>query len=76
MFVLLSGSIKLRFRNIKNKSHEMLEITEPSVIKIPPFTTHSIEALSDISILECNSIADIQNDRIREEVILEVCEED
>ena len=71
IFLLLTGEIELKYRNINNKAHNTIKITEPSIIKVNAFTTHSMEALSDFSILECNSILDIQNDRIKEDVVLQ-----
>jgi hypothetical protein len=71
IFVLLSGKIKLRYRHIEEEQHSEVEIAEPSTISISPKVTHSIEAVEDFCILECNSIEDIQEDRIRENVILE-----
>ena len=43
-------------------------IQAPAVIEISPYVTHKVEALCDFILLECNSIKDIQNDRIRDEV--------
>ena len=68
MFVLLSGEIKLHYRHINSNSHSFIKVQQPSVIKIVPYVTHSIEALTDILMLECNSIEDIQEDRIKENV--------
>lgn len=67
-FVLISGEIELGYRHIEEKTHQTIQITQPSIIKIKPLVTHSIKALTDMIILECNSIADIQNDRFREQV--------
>jgi len=70
LFVLLSGKIIFRYRHIEDSKHEEVEITEPSVIEVFPQVTHSVEAVDDIFMLECNSIADIQDDRHREDVIV------
>lgn len=70
-FVLLSGRITLRFRHVDDKQHTILQIDKPSVIKVKPYVTHSVEAMTDICMLECNAIKDIQNDRYRLAVINE-----
>jgi hypothetical protein len=70
LFVLLSGKIIFRYRHIEDSKHEEVEISEPSIIQIFPQVTHSVEAIDDIFMLECNSIADIEDDRHREDVIL------
>jgi hypothetical protein len=71
IFVLLAGEVDLQYRHIKEKEHHIVSIKFPSVIKIKPYVTHAIKALTDILILECNSIKDIQEDRVREMVVLE-----
>ena len=68
IFLLLSGTIKLSYRKVGNDDLNSIEISHPSTIEIQPFVTHKIEAITDISILECNSIEDIKNDRFRENV--------
>jgi hypothetical protein len=70
LFLLLSGKIVFRYRNINDEKHEEVEVHEPSIIQIFPEVTHSVEAIEDIFMLECNSIYDIQDDRFREEVVL------
>jgi hypothetical protein len=70
IFVLLLGEIIFRYRHISWDKHIELEVTKPSQIHVFPEVTHSIEALEDILLLECNSISDIQNDRTREEVVI------
>tara|TARA_Y100000588_G_C14231558_1_gene915515 strand:+ start:1967 stop:2359 length:393 start_codon:yes stop_codon:yes gene_type:complete len=70
IFVLLDGAIMFRYRHIDEKMHHELTVNKPSLIKVYPYITHAVEALEDIIMLECNSIEDIQEDRIREQVIL------
>ena len=65
MFVLVQGEIEFRYRHIEEKESHKIEIMEPSIIEIQPFVTHAVWALSDIIMLECNSIEDIQADRHR-----------
>lgn len=68
-FVLISGEIELTFRHIDENQPQTMKISKPSVIAVQPFITHAMEAITDMIVLECNSIADIQNDRHRENVI-------
>lgn len=68
-FVLLSGSILFRYRHIEENQHFDTTIDYPAIIEVKPLLTHSVEALSDIAMLECNSILDIQEDRVREAVV-------
>ncbi len=67
-FVLLQGKIIFSYRKIGTEEKFSDEIEAPAIIEALPRVTHSVEALSDILILECNAIKDIQDDRIREEV--------
>ena len=68
MFILLSGSIALSYREIGTNKKFSEEINTPAIIEILPRVTHKVEALTDFILLECNSIKDIQDDRIKEEV--------
>ncbi len=68
MFILLTGKIVLSYRKIGTDKKYNKEIDAPAVIEISPHVTHKVEALNDFVLLECNSIKDIQNDRVREEV--------
>ena len=67
-FVLLTGTIEFSYRHVDTKQHTTVVIDQPSIIEVSPMVTHSVGAVTDMIMLECNSIADIQNDRIREEV--------
>lgn len=68
MLILLAGKIIFSYRKIGTDKKYSEEISEPVFIEISPHVTHSIEGLSDFVMLECNSINDIQNDRIKENV--------
>ena len=68
MFILLEGDITLSYRKIGTTDKYSELIQAPAVIEICPYVTHKVEALCDFILLECNSIKDIQNDRIKEEV--------
>ena len=63
IFVLLSGVIEFSYRYIEQTKITTEIINVASVIKIQPLVTHAVKAISDIMILECNAIKDIQGDR-------------
>ena len=69
IFILLNGSIMFRYRHVNDTKHDEIHLSEPSLIYVHPYVAHSVEALEDIMMLECNSIEDIKDDRYREEVI-------
>lgn len=68
IIVLLTGTILLSYRKIDSDNKQQLTITAPATIEISPRVTHNVEAISDCTLLECNSILDIQDDRHREDV--------
>ena len=67
-FILAAGEIEFNYRDVSQVKKNTIKVIAPSLIEISPNVTHSVEALTDIIIFECNSISDIQQDRIREEV--------
>lgn len=67
-FILAVGEIELNYRDVKQTKKNTVTVMAPSLIEIMPNVTHSVIALTDIVIFECNSISDIQQDRIKEEV--------
>ena len=70
IFLLLSGKIIFSYRRIGEKSAMTETIQAPAMIEITPHVTHQVEVIEDALLLECNAIADIQNDRIRENVVI------
>ncbi|KTD17619.1 polysaccharide biosynthesis C-terminal domain-containing protein [Legionella jordanis] len=68
IFVVLSGRIKFSYRKIGTAHVSSIEIAAPAQIEVLPYVTHKVEALEHCVILECNSLSDIKEDRIREEV--------
>jgi hypothetical protein len=66
VFLLLAGKIKLSYRKVGSEQVFENIISKPSVIRIMPLVTHKVEVLEDAAIIECNSITDIQSDRIKE----------
>lgn len=71
VFVLLNGEIIFRYRGIEDATHEERRLDAPCVINVPANITHSVEAVSDIHMLECNSLSDIENDRHHLPVVTE-----
>lgn len=68
VFLLLSGIISFSYRKIGDNQAMTEIIQEPCMIEISPYVTHQVEVIEDALLLECNGIADIQNDRVRENV--------
>jgi hypothetical protein len=66
LFLLLSGKIKISYRKIDSEHVFDNILDKPSIIKVTPLVTHKIEVIEDATIIECNSITDIQSDRIKE----------
>ncbi|WP_440682313.1 polysaccharide biosynthesis C-terminal domain-containing protein [Cysteiniphilum halobium] len=71
-FVLISGKIVFSYRQVKTHKVISEEVVAPAIIEVEPMVTHTVKAITDICILECNSINDIQNDRIHESVELPI----
>ena len=69
-FILLQGAIELSYREVGTDEVTTITLDQPSKIEVQPMVTHSVRAISDFYILENNSVADIQEDRIREDVVL------
>ena len=66
VFIFISGKIKLSYRKVGTKKVYVNIIDKPSIIKVIPFVIHNIEVIEDAIFLECNSITDLQNDKIFE----------
>jgi hypothetical protein len=69
-FILLSGEIELSYRYLNTNDEQNVRVSAPALIEIKPQTIHAIEAFTDIIILECNAIADIQQDVFKEMVCM------
>ena len=67
-FILAVGEIQFDYREINQTTKHTAKVIAPSLIDVKPNVVHSVTALTDIVIFECNSISDIQQDRIKEEV--------
>lgn len=67
-FILAVGEIEFEYRDINQTKKNTTRVIAPSLIEVMPNVVHSVKALTDIVIFECNSISDIQQDRIKEEV--------
>ena len=68
IFILIQGEINFSYRSIENNKKIEVYIKSPAQIEVMPNVTHAIAALTDIMVLECNSLSDIQEDRVREQV--------
>lgn len=68
VFILIQGEINFEYREIGHDTKNAIHIKAPAQIEVKPMVTHAVTALTDIILFECNSIADIQEDRIRETV--------
>ena len=67
-FILASGEIEFNYRDVTKDKKYTTKVIAPSLIEVRPNVVHSVEALTDIIIFECNTLSDIQQDRIKEEV--------
>ena len=61
--IMIDGKFKLILKNIKTKQESTKTYQAPIMFKIDPFIYHTIEALTDIIMLDMNSIKD-DNDTI------------
>jgi hypothetical protein len=65
---LVTGEIEFSYRESKKDVKYTEKVIGPSLIQVKPNVVHAVHALTDIIILDCNSLADIQQDRIKEDV--------
>ena len=68
IFILLSGEIDFSYRPVATNHKHTITISALALIEIKPNTIHAVKALTDIIIIECNSIADIEQDNFKEAV--------
>lgn len=68
IFLLLTGEIEFSYRHVGKQDKYQEIVQAPAMIEIPPLIIHNVKALTDIMLIECNSIKDVQNDRIKEDV--------
>lgn len=67
-FILLSGQVEFSYR-AKSATDKIVQIINaPMVIEVQPYTVHAVKALTDIILIECNSIAQIKDDINKEAV--------
>ncbi len=69
-FILLDGKINFHYRHIDETNHQTKTIDKPTIIEVESLVAHAVEALTNITMLECNSITDIQQDRVRCDVAI------
>ena len=64
--VILDGNAKIILRNIKDRNEKMeMVCSKPTMLKISPLIYHEIFALSDIILLDMNSMDDDKDDTIK-----------
>lgn len=68
LFILLSGDIEFSYRRLATTERNTLTLSAPLIIEVKPNVIHSVKAITDIILMECNSLADIQQDVVKEEV--------
>lgn len=67
-FILLSGEIEFSYRQVGSTNKNTIQLVAPIQIEVMPNTVHAVKALSDIIMIECNSLAALQNDIFKEVV--------
>lgn len=65
-FILLSGVVKISYRKVGEDTVFENIIDEPATVLVFPKVVHKIEVIEDAIFIECNSIADLQFDRVKE----------
>ena len=65
IFYLLSGSINIRLKHVETGEEAELQAEGPCRILFPRLIWHEVEALTDISFLECNSLEEHAMDTFR-----------
>ena len=68
ILILLSGKINFIYRNLNETQITSREVISPSIIEIDPYVVHKVEAVEDFIALECFSIHDMEQDRIKQDV--------
>jgi len=63
--VILDGRAKIILKNIKTKEKLIKTFNKPVMFKIDPYIYHKIKALTDIILLDMNSIDDDKGDTVR-----------
>jgi len=63
--VFLDGEFELILKNVKTKEESKQTYNRPIMFKLAPFIYHKIVALTDIVLLDMNSIDDDKDDTIK-----------
>lgn len=63
--LLVQGSAKLHWKDLKTNKEETIELIAPIRVKIPANTWHALTAITDIVFVELNSLADGSEDTHR-----------
>jgi dTDP-4-dehydrorhamnose 3,5-epimerase-like enzyme len=62
IFILLTGSCTVNWRNVNEESLQSAELTGPVKLEIPTHTWHELVMHTDCTCLELNSISEHKND--------------
>jgi hypothetical protein len=65
--VLCKGKVELYTKNIKTGEEQRKILNAPCMVEISPFIYHEVKALSDIVLLEFNSLKEHEKDTIKKE---------
>ena len=63
--LLVQGSAKLHWKDLKTNKEETIELIAPIRVKIPANIWHALTAITDIVFVELNSLADGSEDTHR-----------
>ncbi|RAJ06818.1 hypothetical protein LX64_01945 [Chitinophaga skermanii] len=62
---LLSGTAKMHYCALSSTNIETIEFSAPARIEIPILIWHELEAVTDCSFIELNSLDDVKVDSVR-----------
>ncbi|ATL48552.1 hypothetical protein COR50_16050 [Chitinophaga caeni] len=62
---LLEGECWMHWSHLEQRKIESIRVKAPARIEIPSMLWHELEAISDCTFIELNSIADVREDSIR-----------
>ncbi len=68
IFILLKGQLQFNYRYNSDAQSYTSIVDSPAMITVLPGTVHNVVAMTDIKILECNSLDDIRKDVVRMKV--------
>ena len=63
--ILCKGKVELYLKNLKTGGEKRVIVSAPRIVKIYPFIYHEAKALSDIILLEFNSLKEHKKDTVK-----------